>query len=618
MLYKKQPARLCLPGEPLEIELESGKRLKVRPKDVTLLHPGPLQDLKQLVDLDGDVNTAWELLAADGAVHTLPELAELAFGAFSPASAWAAWRILDDGLYFSGTPAALYPRPADEVAAERASRQSRMMQTKAWSEFVNRARLGQVDLTRDQRFLLETIDLAFGRRGDSRLLRELGHVERPETAHAWLLENKIWDWSVNPYPARQRLVTSSVELAVPALEPEPRHDFTHLAAFAIDDQGNQDPDDALSLEGERLWVHVADPAAVITPDSPLDREARGRGANLYLPEGITGMLPPIAVQTFGLGLSEISPAMSFGLHLGPAGELIDYEITPSWVRVERLTYEQADTRMEQEPFRSMYELAWRYHQRRKLSDAVEFNLPEVSLHVMEGQVIIRPVLELRSRVMVKEAMLMAGEAAARFALDRDLPFPYTTQEPVAPFQLADILTQRGRGQPTDSNDLALGFALRRAQKRSQTSGLPGPHAGLGLPLYGRVTSPLRRYSDLLAHQQLRASLRTQPALEMTTLLEHIGEAEAASGAANFVESLSRRHWTLVYLQQHPGWRGEAVLVDKSHNQRAAKGRLILPEIALETQIHLRADLPLNSRLNLLFNGMNLAELEAYFSIETTG
>lgn len=32
---------------------------------------------------------------------------------------------------------------------------------------------------------------------------------------------------------------------------------------------------------------------------------------------------------------------------------------------------------------------------------------------------------------------------------------------------------------------------------------PLPHAGLGLPAYCQVTSPIRRYSDLLAHWQLK-------------------------------------------------------------------------------------------------------------------
>ena len=47
-------------------------------------------------------------------------------------------------------------------------------------------------------------------------------------------------------------------------------DLTGLEAWAIDDAGNQDPDDAVSLEGNRLWVHIADAAALILPDGEAD------------------------------------------------------------------------------------------------------------------------------------------------------------------------------------------------------------------------------------------------------------------------------------------------------------------------------------------------------------
>jgi exoribonuclease II len=218
------------------------------------------------------------------------------------------------------------------------------------------------------------------------------------------------------------------------------------------------------------------------------------------------------------------------------------------------------------------------------------------------------VLNLRSRALVKEAMLMAGETAARYALQRNLAFPFTSQESPDPTVLEEILNRLGGSRLPASPDQALAFALRRAQKRSLVSSQPGPHAGLGLAVYTRTTSPLRRYSDLAAHQQLRAGLRAAPALDEASLLERVGEADAAASVVNQVEGLARRHWTLVYLQQHPGWQGEGILVEK----RNGRGKVIVPELALETQIHLRKDLLLNSRLPLALRGMNLAELEAYF------
>src|SRR5262249_22072029 len=162
-----------------------------------------------------------------------------------------------------------------------------------------------------------------------------------------------------------------------ALLEEDRRDLTHLAAFAIDDEGNKDPDDAISLEGDTLWVHVADVGALVRPDSPADRMARGLAANLYLPERSVPMLPHHATELLGLGLREISPALSFGLKLSAEGQIIFSEVIPSRVRVTRLTYEQVEGRLTESPFREMVERTRRYQARRKTRATGELDLPEV-------------------------------------------------------------------------------------------------------------------------------------------------------------------------------------------------------------------------------------------------
>jgi exoribonuclease-2 len=97
VLYKKKAARVRqIIDKKLAIETSDGSRLSVRPKDVLLLHPGPLRNLAQLTALNGDVETAWELLA--GETTNLEELAELAYDEYSVASAWAAWQLVADGL----------------------------------------------------------------------------------------------------------------------------------------------------------------------------------------------------------------------------------------------------------------------------------------------------------------------------------------------------------------------------------------------------------------------------------------------------------------------------------------------------------------------------------------
>jgi exoribonuclease-2 len=442
--------------------------------------------------------------------------------------------------------------------------------------------------------------LALKESARSRLMHELGREETPENAHTLLLELGHWDETVNPYPRRLGLTTSPLDLELPPLPDEARADLTYLPAFAIDDEGSQTPDDALSLEGDRLWVHVADVAALVRPGDAVDLEARARGASLHLPESIVPMLPESATQRLGLGLAEVSPALSFGIDVGPEGQILGLEILPAWVRVTRLTYEEAEAQLDQAPFRSLYRLAQTYQARRWADGAISIDFPEVRVRVQEGQVSLRLLPPLKSRMLVQEAMILAGEAVARFALERDIPLLYATQE------VADV------GQPVgDALSLAQMVALRRTLKRSQYRTLPAPHAGMGLSAYTQATSPLRRYPDLVVHQQVRAFLRGEGLLGTQDMVERIGAVEAVIGSVRRVEQLSDRHWTLVCLRRQPGWRGEGVVIE----QRGQSGKVLIPELGLEVSLRLPAGASLDSTLPLVLNGVNLAQLEAYFRVQ---
>jgi exoribonuclease-2 len=590
VLYKTRPARVVRIGKKLQIELEGGESLNVRPKDVVQLHPGPLHSLEELQPQTGEVETAWELLA--GSTTTLAELAELAYGDYTPATAWAAWQLVDDGLYFRGTPREVEACAAAEVAQERVAREARAEQERVRSAFLGRVRARQI-VPEDGPHLREVEDLALERIARSQLLRELGRAETPQSAHALLLELGYWDRTLDPYPLRLRLPTTPPDVGLPELPEEERVDLTHLLAFAIDDEGNQDPDDALSLDGDCLWVHVADAAALVPPDSAADLEARARGATLYLPEGAASMLPWEAAQRLGLGLAEVSPALSFGLHLDAGGAVMSLDVVPSWVRVKRLTYEEAEVHLDEEPLRSLQLLAQQHRARREQRGAISLDLPEVRIQASGDEVRIRPLFPLRSRELVTEAMLLAGEAVAHYAVERGIPVPFTTQDP----------------PETDERpaDLAGMYALRRQLRPSQQSGVLAPHAGLGLDAYVQATSPLRRYLDLVVHQQLRAHIQGEELLGAQDLLERIGATAAVGGSVRRAEWLARRHWTLAYLEQRPDWRGEGILVER----RGRSGTVLIPELDLDVPVHLRSDPPLNSQLPLALRGVDLPALEAY-------
>jgi exoribonuclease-2 len=309
------------------------------------------------------------------------------------------------------------------------------------------------------------------------------------------------------------------------------------------------------------------------------------------------MLPFEAIERLGLGLAEVSPALSFGLELTAEGEIGDIEIAPSWVRVTRLTYAEAQNWLDEEPLGGMCRLARCYEARRKAQGAVSLELPEVRIRVDGDQNTIRPLPPLRSRDLVTEAMLMAGEAVALYALRRQIPIPFTTQDP--PFS---------DERPTD---LAGMFALRRAFRPSQYSTMPSPPAGLGMEVYSQATSPLRRYLDLVVHQQVRAHLRGENLLDAQEVMERVGATEAVSGSVRQAERLSRRHWTLVYLLQHPDWQGEGIVVER----RGRRATVLIPALDLDVRVQSGRKLELNDAVHLVLRDVNLAEQIAHFQIE---
>jgi exoribonuclease-2 len=590
VIYKGKPALAEEKGDRLELTLEGGEKLKVRPKDVLFLHPGPSR--LELRVPEGEEEAAWELL--EGQKVSLKELAELAFGAYTPEAAYGAYLLAQKGERFVLESGEVRARTREELASLEEMKRRKEERERAFGEAVERIRQGRPSLE-DRPLLAEVEALAYGERKESRLLKALGLPETPEAAHGLLLRLGLWRRE-NPHPRRLGLPLAPPDLPVPPLPEEERVDLTHLPAFAIDDEGSQDPDDALYAErveeGFRLFVHVADVAALVGPGSPLDQEALRRGANLYLPEGTVPMLPLAVTEALGLGLKEVSPALTFELLVSPEGELLREDLYLSWVRVRRLSYREA---LEVEALAPMKALAEAFLRKRLAQGALDIALPEVKVRVEGEEIRITPLPPYESRVWVREAMLLAGYAAAHLALREGLPFPFATQE--APSHRVE-----GEG-------LAAMWAQRKTLKRAQLKAAPAPHKGLGLPLYAQVTSPLRRYLDLVAHQQLRAWLKGERPLSQGEVLERVGAAEAVADLVREGERRSKLHWTLLYLMEK-GYEGPGVLVER----RGGQGVFLLPELGLTAQVALSGPLALNAEVRLRFLEADLPALEARFAL----
>ncbi len=399
---------------------------------------------------------------------------------------------------------------------------------------------------------------------------------------------------------------SDPEIAIPEAVETSRRDLQHLQAWAIDDVGNQDPDDAISLEGNRLWVHIADVSSLVTPDSELDIEARSRGTNVYLPDQTIHMLPPGITEQLGLGLQQQSNALSIGFLIGENGEIEDIELCFSLLQVTRTTYDDADKELDS-TFVELKSVTDRFHQRRINNNAAMLDLPEVNISVDNGEISIRPYGRGGSRKIVTEAMLAAGEAVALFAHQNNIPIPYAYQPEPEEIQHPQKMSEH--------------YAYRRCFKASRHTTEPAAHFGLGLPIYTRVTSPIRRYLDLIVHQQLRAFLTQSlqlPLLGHEELVERIGLADEASFAARKAERNSNQHWTMLYLNQYKkkqgndegNWQGEAVVV----MQDERKTTVILPDLALEPKLQRQDNTELDQSLMVQVQSVNIPELQVFFRV----
>ncbi len=610
LLYKSQPAELIRLGDKIEIKLIlQPQTKKVRPKDISQLHSGPVTELKVLSPPADDLEEARTLLS--GEETTLQEIAELVFNETSVSAIWSAWQLVTEGIYFHGSPRSIKARSDEEFATEKARRAAKQARRESWQEFLIRVEKKAL-IDTDRNFMAEVENLALERGSESRLLQHLGRQQTKENAHALLIELGFWKKTYNPYPQRLELDNDSTQEILDhtpadsdAVESaaEERLDLTAQTAFAIDDEGSNDPDDAISFDGERLWIHVADVAALIEIDSPTDISARNRAATLYLPEGIRTMLPESFTGKLGIGLQETSKALSFALRLDEESNILGVEIIPTLIKVTRLTYKEAEGLISKnKQLEKINEITKAHRQIRLRADAVEIDMPECKIKVIDDQITITPLDRLTSREMVSEAMLMAGSATALYAKEHQLPMPHAGQ--VSPNQ-----------EMPGTDDLAplvAMFAKRRSMRPGRITCTPQSHFGLGLAAYIRVTSPLRRYLDLVAHQQLRLHLKGAPLLTENEITQRIGAVNATSNRIRQAERLSNRHWTLAYLQQHPDWQGEAVIIA----EWGRKSLLIIPDLALEFEQNL-PDNPLpGSHVTLSAPRVNLPYLEVFFRSKT--
>ena len=599
-VYKGKAAVITAVGkDKIEIRTQDGKSSSVRMKDLELLHAGPVVSLSFPPPPQTDWNELVELADENG--FSFAEFTELAYGENTPAAAWYAWNALNEGIYFTGSPAdgvkLQSPEKREELLRKQEEKESRKKQRE---ELVERIRSNSLQ-SEDLKFLREIEAVGNGESENSSLMRELNIESVPEKAHALLCRLGIWDELYDPWPRRM-----GVDISMPQAElgdpdsSEEREDLTGHTCYAIDDASSSDPDDAVAFADGLLYVHVADPASAVTPGSDADEEASWRGESSYLPEIQVPMLPEGAVEKFGLGLSEKTPAMTFVIRIDEEGYPHLERIALSVIRAERHSYESAAASLMETPeFIAMRDALERFRLRRMADGALFIKLPEVKTRLQDGAITFTPCPVTPERELVANAMLCAGAATAAFMYDEGIPFPFVTQ--ATPDIDLDTL----------GDSLADMFQLRRSCSAGVTGVTAGKHSGLGLTPYSRVTSPLRRYADLLAHQQIRRYLKKEPLLDLEYIEKRLVRADEAGTMRHKLEKYANEYFLLHYFKRHPQWQGRGTVVEKQGERLT----VLIPEFAYCCKCRFNGGIREGDEVELLYNAADPVEMKIHLQIK---
>ncbi len=341
-----------------------------------------------------------------------------------------------------------------------------------------------------------------------------------------------------------------------------RLDLTAQRCVTIDDADTCDIDDGLALETtasgqQRIWIHVADPGRLIAVDSPLDLEARRRGSSLYLAGGILPMFPEaLATGPMSLRAGRRSAAWSLWVELDPAGAIAASGFERSWVSpTYRLSYADADELIDLAPpqerdLADLHALLERRRHWRVQQGALLLDQPEGRVRAIDDQARLEITEPSPSRLLVAEAMILAGAAVAAYGRDQNLALPYRSQLPAA--------------LPPDSelNALPAGpvrhAAIKRCLSRGHTGTDPSPHFSLGLPAYVQATSPIRRYADLVVQRQLLALQQHTPPFAADALQALLNDLDGSIRQGIQISREDQRHWQQVWFQDHRGdhWQAQ--------------------------------------------------------------
>ena len=360
---------------------------------------------------------------------------------------------------------------------------------------------------------------------------------------------------------------------------EGREDLSDLEVFTIDGPLTQDFDDALSLHfmGDEihLGIHITDVSCVLPPDSLLDHEARLRASSLYLPDRLIPMLPDrLSHDILSLKKDCDRPALSLLINLDAEGETINHRFVRSIIRVkEQFTYDQINSSYKEDRrLEWLSRFSHKLRERRVDQGALILSLPETAISQEENSKVKIDLVpqDSPSRMLVAELMILYNWLGALFCMDNQLPILYRSQE--APAE---------RLCPDNLNYLYYVFMQRRKLNRLVIDTEPKPHSGLGLSAYTNLSSPIRRYLDLITQRQLSGFIESGTVPFNQQQLDEIRIGiEPQLRNLTLVQRNRVRYWTLKYLSQRIGEIFPAMVLDVLKSRY----RILLTDILFVTEV----------------------------------
>lgn len=556
------------------------------------------------------VEELWSLLEAEPDGFDARELAEFAFSsAIMDHHVSAVQRLLfQDRLFFQFKDGRFYARSAEKVEARRLEIQreeAREIRLKRGAEWLQAlwSRKTRPPLPEDEQALLVEELKGFCLWNQDApesalikdMLKEADIAPLPQSAFRILVRLGVWNENQNLYLLEHGFASDFTDevterakrLAETAdIDHQARHDRRNLLdlhTFTVDSPFTRDYDDALSLRTlpdglYEVGVHIADAAEFVARDDLIDQEAEARVSSIYLPDERIAMIPSeLSEGVCSLRSGESRLALSFLFAVDTAGTIHREEIVPSIIRIrEQLTYQDVDGRIEtDEVLKALFDLSVKLRADRLARGAIILPLPEIQVHVNQAGMIqiYRHEKEIPSQIMVSEWMIAANRVAATFLADRGIPAIFRGQGECRP---ETDLTQ-------SEHELFRVYRQRRLFARAELDTKPQQHCSLGLPCYTTVTSPIRRYTDLIVQRQLKHALIRQEALYSEEELGQIlAKTNVTQGKVFLVQRKWTRYWILKYMEQEDIRAVNALVLEQ--NDRFA--HLLIPDFLLETNVPL--------------------------------